>query len=367
MSIASQWLVRPVITVALLAGPALAQDKTITQDGIISGTMTIDFPTRARVDDAGNPEKGVKDAYKFNLNVAQTTEFSGTIYRVPKLAKDGLLGEKEMQGNQLEFGIDLTVINPNDPTQRKAVGKWVGVVPINDRGEYQLEGNAASPHRMAIEALGKAQAFTEKFGGKLVGKPKEKKQNPAISFVRKVAGKEVKVQVTNSDPMRFDGVQLAAGPAQIYPRTIVNGNLDYDYDTGNWYTNGIKFKYNLNGTDTEDVVTGSIKWVEDPARESNGKGRYEFNLRFNEAQNQPASTEADAFAGMSDEEAFFAVDNSVPALTGSIEYVDTFDSSGERVTMSKVTYNLNANKLTKQQVVNFFKLWMLGVGPINDE
>ena len=34
---------------------------------------------------------------------------------------------------------------------------------------------------------------------------------------------------------------------------------------------------------------------------------------------------------------------------------------------SKVTYELNANKLTKTQLVNFFKLWMVGVGPINDE
>ena len=34
---------------------------------------------------------------------------------------------------------------------------------------------------------------------------------------------------------------------------------------------------------------------------------------------------------------------------------------------SKVTYALNANKLTKQQIMNFFKLWVLGTGPINDE
>ena len=34
---------------------------------------------------------------------------------------------------------------------------------------------------------------------------------------------------------------------------------------------------------------------------------------------------------------------------------------------SGVTYNLNANKLTKQQVMNFFKLWMIAVGPTNDE
>ena len=79
----------------------------------------------------------------------------------------------------------------------------------------------------------------------------------------------------------------------------------------------------------------------------------------------PASTEAAAFEKMSDEDAFFAVDNSVPCLTGRITYVDTM--SGETVTSSKVEYRLNANKLTKQQVMNFFKLWMLAVGPTNDE
>ena len=52
------------------------------------------------------------------------------------------------------------------------------------------------------------------------------------------------------------------------------------------------------------------------------------------------------------------------------------DDRGERVhrlgadelpTSSKVTYALDANKLTKQQIMNFFKLWLICVGPTNDE
>ena len=100
-----------------------------------------------------------------------------------------------------------------------------------------------------------------------------------------------------------------------YPRTTVNGNLDYDYETGNYYTNGIRFNYQVNGKDVEDLVTGSIKWVEDANRASNGKGQYEFNLRFNEAKNTKPAGEAAAFAKMSDEEAFFAVDNTIPSPT----------------------------------------------------
>ena len=351
-----------------LAWSAGAQSELTDGAGAIKGTMDIDFPTRYQLDADGNTKKGVKDAYKFTFNVAKTMEYSGTIYRVPRLTKEGGLiqGEKETQGNQLEFGVNLSVINPNDPTMKKAVGKWVGVVPIDSNGSYDLAGTEASKHRVQVDAIGKAAAFTENFGGALVGKPRVKKEAKAIEFVRKIADKEVKMTVTNSDPMRFENVTLAMGPASIYPKTVVNGNLDYDYDTGNWLTSGLKFKYSLDGKDFEDVVTGTIKWVEDPNRSSNGKGHYEFNLRFNEAKAAPASTEADAFAKMSDEEAFFAVDNSIPALTGSIEYTDVMDGKG-RVTQSKVAYNLNANKLTKQQIVNFFKLWMICVGPTNDE
>jgi hypothetical protein len=69
---------------------------------------------------------------------------------------------------------------------------------------------------------------------------------------------------------------------------------------------------------------------------------------------------------MSAEDAFFAVDDSVPALTGKIVYIDTYGSAQDP-RLQQVTYNLNANKLTKQQAMNFFKLWLLAVGPTNDE
>jgi hypothetical protein len=70
---------------------------------------------------------------------------------------------------------------------------------------------------------------------------------------------------------------------------------------------------------------------------------------------------------MSNEDAFFAVDNSVPSLTGNVAYTDTMIGGKDVPASSKVEYSLNANKLTKQQVVNFFKLWMIAVGPTNDE
>ncbi|MGV3659945.1 MAG: hypothetical protein ACO1TE_07165, partial [Prosthecobacter sp.] len=84
---------------------------------------------------------------------------------------------------------------------------------------------------------------------------------------------------------------------------------------------------------------------------------------------KPSSTEADAFKSANDEEAFFAVDNSIPSLTGTIAYVDTMAKVGgeDSVSASKITYQLDANQLTKQQIMNFIKLWLIGIGPTNDE
>ncbi len=341
------------------------EPEVITQPGAINGTVTIAFGSRTSLDDKGKPQKGAKDVYDVNLSVAKTTEFKGKIERYPLIVSD-LLGRTE-QPSQIVFSIDLGVVNPADMTQKKTVGKWVGTVPINTNGVYALGGTGDSRHRISIDAIGRAPAFTENFAGNLYGKGK--KTGGVMSYVRQIRGKEVKFEVKNSDPMRFENVTLAAGPAQSYPRATVNGNLDYDYETGNWLTNGLKFHYTLNGKEYNDVVTGSIKWVEDPNRSSNGKGQYEFNLRFNEGKAQPATTEADAFANLSDEEAFFAVDNSIPALTGTVKYEDTFTSAGEEPvpSASKVAYALDANLLTKQQIMNFLKLWIVAVGPTNDE
>ena len=350
-----------VLGTTLLVARAQEPEKASLQNAI-AGTMDIDFKSRKSLDEKGKPQKGAADQYNVALNVGTTTEFKGTIQRLPSIA--GLIGQT--QKGQLNYSVDLSVLNPANLSQKRTVGKWVGTVPIATNGEYNIEGTADSAHRIAVDAIGKAAAFTDKFGGKLIGKGK--KPANAVTYIRKLAGKEVKVEVKNTDPMRFESLALAMGPAQTYPRATVNGNLDYDYETGNYYTNGIRFNYQVAGKDTEDVVTGSIKWVEDPNRASNGKGQYEFNLRWNEAKTKP-STEADAFAKMSDEEAFFAVDNSVPSLTGTISYEDQMVSVGDKQLpgTSKVKYALNANQLSKVQIMNFFKLWMVCVGPTNDE
>lgn len=361
------------------AAPRAQELEMVTEKDFIKGKMSIDFGTRKNLDTTksyvdGSPAKEATDVYQLELNVAKTTEYAGKIIRKPRLVSR-VLGREE-QGASLVFDVDVAVRNPKDLTQKKAVGKWAGTVLIDPNGVYNLDAPAGgSQLRMAIDAVGKSQAFVGKFGGRIRGKSPDKKggvvADKVAEYTRKIQGKQVTLKVSKIDPLRFNGLLLGEGPALSYPKTTVNGNLDYDYETGNWLTNGITFKYTVNGEAHEDVVTGSIKWVEDHERATNGKGVYEFNLRFNEAKSKEQTDETAAFSdkSSSDEEAFFAVDDTIPAMTGTISYTDTMVGGGDepQVVQSEVVYNLNANKLTKQQAVNLFKLWMVIVGPTNDE
>ena len=361
------------LTVLLLPLPAAraGDPPQMSEEGIITGTMDIDFKTRTTPDTSGefkpgSPALGVRDMYRLNLTVAKTTQFTGTIMRQGNIFSKTLGRLK--QSAAMDFDITLSVLNPSDLKQKKTVGKWIGNVPVNtESGAYSLDNGGERRLRIVVDTVGGAKGFNEFFTGSLVGKAEKKESLASYTYKRVMGSKTVEVKVKTTDPMRFDNIVLAKGPAEIYPRTSVNGRLDYDYETGNWYTDGIRFKYMLDGKEYEDVVTGGIKWVEDPNRETNGKGKYEFNLRFNEDKNKPAAGEADAFKDMKAEDAFFAVDDKIPSLTGEIAYVDTMTSGGKLPASSKITYNLNANKLTKQQVMNFFKLWLICVGPTNDE
>ncbi len=357
-----------------LGSQLLAQvPATLTEEGVIAGTVDIDFETRTNLDASGDLKKGsaalgAKDTYKVAIQVAKTTEFAGTVIRKPKLYSS-VLGRTKQEGS-LVYSLDLTVINPSDVKQKKVVGKWVGTVPVEpETGAYDLSGGKAkeSALRVSVDAVGKAQAFQDMFGGKLMGKTEKKQGLGSSIYKRVVGGRTVEVKVMKSDPMRFENIALAMGPAAIYPKTIVGGRLDYDYETGNYFTDGITFRYTVDGKDYEDLVTGSIKWVKEKDYETSGKSYYDFNLRFNEAKGKGATGESAAFEKMSDEDAFFAVDNSIPALTGRISYVDVMGEKDAPPTASKVTYALNANKVTKQQIMNFFKLWLICIGPTNDE
>ena len=48
-----------------------------------------------------------------------------------------------------------------------------------------------------------------------------------------------------------------------------------------------------------------------------------------------------------DEDAFFDVDTSVPAITGRVRFIDTLPAGAEVPSPSRGGYHLNANKVTK--------------------
>jgi hypothetical protein len=353
-------------SLAIAPTRATAQVEDYTSDSAIAGKMTIDFKTRTELDE-GKPKAGVADVYTFTLAAVDTVQFEGEVKRQPKLT--GFIG-RETQPAQLFYDVSLVLRNPNDLKQKRNVGKWVGTVPMDIKtGVYDLAGGQAvgSPLRFSIDTVGRAQGFTDNFAGKLIGKAEKKDGLISRTYNRVVGGRNVKLTIAKSDPMTFQNMELAKGPVEAYPRTTVNGSFDYDYETGNWFTDGIKFSYTFNGKPVEDVLSGTIKWVEDPDRASNGKGYYEVNLRYNEERHKTQSTEGNAFEKMTDEEAFFAVDNTLPSLGGRIEYVDRFVPGSDAPASSDVVFKITSTKLSKQQVVNFFKLWLVCIGPTNDE
>ncbi len=362
--------------VLLVSTPIYAQTPTPTPPKIgVTGTMDIMFNTRTTLDNtgdlkAGSPALGIKDVYKLNLSVNERVNFTGEITRRPNLYSRMIARKK--QTAELYYNVVLNAVNPKNPSQTKGVGKWVGIVPIDvNSGAYQLADGPDSKLRFAVDQVGQQSAFQDLFGGYLIGKAEKKEGLAAYTYKRVVGNKEVSVTVQAADPMTFSNIRLARGPSDNYLATTVNGRLDYDYETGNYYTDGIRF---TNSDGVEDIVTGSIKWVEDPNRDSNGKGRYEFNLRWNEAKNKPKAGDGAAFQEANDEDAFFTIDSSIPSLTGTIDYVDVLTGSQVKTkegddlpSSSKVTYNLVGSGLTKEQVMAFTKLWLIGIGPINDE
>jgi hypothetical protein len=353
-----QVLMMVVITL-MIALPEMAADSTI------KGKLDIQFNSRAQTDDSGTPTVGVKDVYTFDLTVADTLGFQGTIQTLPTILTARLGSEK--QKASLTYNLNLLVANPADLTQKKAVGKLVGEVQVDKQGVYHFDEGTV---RIAIDAAGRAQGFESAFRGKAVGKaPKsnslvERVKKQAQTITRQVKGKTVSLVVKDYDIMTLQGLVLAAGPVRSYPETTVNGEMMYDYERSAWYFRNLTMTYQVDGKTVSDKLSGNIKWVESPQRKSNGQGQYDFDMRFNEPEQ--TSNETAVFQKADDEAAFFATDTKLPSLTGAAKYVDRF--RGETVTSSAVTIDLTGNNLNKTQVVNAFKLvWLVGVVPVNAE
>ncbi|MBL7662668.1 hypothetical protein JNK13_07945 [bacterium] len=345
--------------------------KTTEVDSVptaIAGKMTIEFLSRSLNADESSkhPEKAV-DTYSLDLNVPNSLRVKGNIVRKPRLVSQ-VLG-REQRALELNYTLALSGVT----AETRGMARMLGSIFVDRDNQYSFNNEHNAGLRLSTYAKGQVERSSN-FSGTILGKKEAARtlKNKITEYTRILRGKTIKLQTRKTDPLAFSNLQLAAGPLEIYPTAIVNGNLDFDYDTGNWLTNGIEFRYHFQGKTIRDIVTGSIKWIEDPNRLVNGKGYYEFNLRLNEANYDNRNDESGFFSELPNEEAFFSVDPNIPHLGGTISYQDTFlntpgTEEEPRVINSEVTYNLKAQKLTNQQVINFLKLWLLIVGPVNDE
>ncbi len=315
----------------------------------ITGSMNIRFDSRA------NP--AALDTYNLNINVADSAIFKGTITQ--KQFVHNYVGSN--QNGQLTYSIDTAVVNPKNPAQTRDVGRFFGSVPVDAKNVYRFDDGFL---KISVLPIGQAKGFESRFTGTAMGKP------PAVSGVarlkqeamRLVSPKGGAVTLRNYDVMRFQNVVLAAGPVQIYPDVTVSGDMVYDYDRSIWYFKNVSFTYAADAAKRQDTLTGTIRWIEDPNRSANGLGHYEFDVRVNE----PPPTEAAVFGATSDEASFFASDDTIPGLTGTMNYKDTMN--GDSVSASAIQIDLHGNRLTKVQTMALAKiLFFTMTVPLNSE
>lgn len=341
-----------------LAVTAFAQDAGPT---FIKGDLNIRFNSR-QPESGGKVREGVADVYTLNVNVSDSAIFRGTIEHRPNIP--GTFGVT--QAGQLTYAIDTDVVNPRNTTQTRNVGKLYGVAPVDQNNAYRFADGAV---RVSVFPIGAAKGFESKFAGLALGRPPAKAdgllarmQKEAVSITRNVKGTTAAISVTKYDKMEFQNLVVAAGPVQIYPEVTVNGAMIYDYGRSAWYFNNVNVSYSLEGRLMQDKLTGNIRWVESANRKTSGEGEYQFDIRVNE----PPPSEASVFAATADESAFFATDNLLSALVGTMKYKDAM--SGDTVTSSAVNIALTGNKLTKQQAMYLCKLLLMtAIVPLNAE
>ncbi len=350
---------RSALLVAASLAAAVAQTPPAALPPLpVTGNLNISYATRTA---PGKP--AIADTYSLRLNVANSILFHGSIQHRP-LVKATLGAD---QGAQLTYDLQCDVVNPANPSQTLNIGRLYGAVPITAENVYRYDlGNAT----IAILPRGNVAGFESRFGGSAAGKPpaasgwaKVRQQtSAALSFTN---AKGVTISVTKYDLMRFDNVTLAKGPVPIYGETVLSGVFTYDYQRSCWFLKDITASYTVGSTRQVDTLSGTIRWVETPARKSTGEGHYELDIKVNEPVPDVSAVFASTTVGA--EDAFFSSNAAIAGLTGQLRYKDTILSNGT-VTASAVAINLTSNALSKHQVVILSKLlFLVALVPLNAE
>jgi hypothetical protein len=373
----------PALAVSVaLAGStmALAQTNRATTEipadkAKVTGVIVIDYNSRSERSQSNVDIYNIQD-----LAVADLMVLKGAIQRIPD--------------QRMTYSVRMDVINPQNPSQiARDAAILRGDLLIDSDGRYNPEdgnlrldvvkGNQSS-NKFSGDIQGREVARWWQIGKKLKAATKEATK----AYSRLVDGKVVSIQVKNPDPLRFEGLGLAAGPFSFIVETKVSGVFDYDYELGNWLTDqaGLQFTYTVGGNVISDHVTGSIRYVEEGGDFTDAKSKkhnytsyYEYNLRFNEPTVNKDAAFFGADTAQADSDAFFsASDQTKPGLYGRVYYADTdtdckkaTDSKGATKcvgpTHSEVTYDLHGVGLTYQQLANWMKVEQLVIGPFTDE
>jgi len=365
-----------------LAGPgsALAQANRATTEiaadkAKVTGSIIIDYNSRSERSQSNVDTYTIQD-----LAVADLMILKGEIQRIPDA--------------RMTYSVRMDVLNPANPSQiARDAAILRGDLLIDSDGRYTPEdgnlrldvvkGNQAS-NKFTGDIQGREVARWWQIGKKL----QKASEEATKAYSRLVNGKVVSVEVKNPDPLRFEGLGLAAGPFSFITTAKVSGVFDYDYELGNWLTDqsGLQFTYNIGDNVVSDHVTGSIRYVEEPgdftdakAKKHNYTSYYDYNLRFNEPTVNKDAAFFNADTAQADSDAFFsASDQTKPGLYGRVYYLDSEtdckkakDAKGVTKcvgpTHSEVTYDLHGVGLTYEQLANWVKLEQLVIGPFTDE
>lgn len=337
----------------LAAGVALAAsaDEPLTQPGYIAGTMKADFQTqRPENRDGDYPSKGIADRFTFDLAVG-FSKYRGTVTCLPHIFSKHI--GRVIQDGSCAYDLGLAVVNPQNTSQVRDIGKMVGSYAMDDQGQVNLSGGNL---RMEVQTIGKAQGFTSAFSGSFAGKPPrkvttlgqlaEEAKRQARTIEKMVNGKKVSVALGDVDPLRFRSTVLAMGPVATYPEATVDGELIYSYETDNWFPQ-LTMRV---GNSKPDTLGGGMKWVDDSPTE----GHYELNVILNERLEQG---ETAAFSEAQGEDAFFMTDETQSVINGRIDFRD--QKIDDAVVHSDVRFAVGLQNVTPVQAQNFAKLLLL--------
>ncbi len=319
----------PVVAPLLQSSSAQATPAVNPPELRVIGTVEVALGSRLIAARGGDmTQAAAQDSFKIALKALSKSRselsVDGQITHVPRVLSS-ILGRETQPSRSI---YRLRMQSPTD------VQMWNGTYDANKNGEI------AFPPDFRI---GKSAPFSGSINkSEFTSAKKNSNQKQVIKLV-------------------FRSVGLSAGPGS-FPPVSVSGQLDYTSDSHMWMvTAPLVFRYDVNGQQHEDTVTGSISSDQKADWYTSGLGQYRFNLRFN-ANRQ--SREEDYFEekrGQNDEGAFFEEDPAVSGLFGAIRYRETLDVLDGRHTViqSSLSYDLQSTNLSEIQLINFLKVWLL--------